>query len=116
MLTGLADRISRRPRRVLVFVLAFAVVAGVIGGPVPGKLVDSTTSFEDPSSESVQARRLLEQSTGRSDSPDVVLLIRDAMPERIAAARALLKHDRDVAAISPAVRSRDGRSAFVAAT
>jgi len=43
-------------------------------------------------------------------------LIRNATPARIAAARAVLKRDRDVAAISPAVRSRDGRSSFVAAT
>src|SRR5437870_3775332 len=116
MLTGLADLISRRPRRVLALVLAFTVAAGVIGGPVPGKLVDSTTSFQDPSSQSVHARRLLERSTGTSDAPDVVLLIRNATPARIAAARAVLKRDRDVAAISPAVRSRDGRSAYVAAT
>src|SRR5438132_3967073 len=116
MLPGLADLSSRRPRRVLTLVLVFAVVAGVIGGPVPGKLVDSTTSFQDPSSQSVHARRLLERSTGRSDAPDVVLLVRNATPARIAAARALLKRDRDVAAISPAFRSRDGRSAFVAAT
>ncbi len=116
MLTGLADLIARRPRRVLTLVLAFAVVAGVIGGPVPGKLVDSTTSFEDPASQSVQARRLLERSTGVHDAPDVVLLIRNATPERIAAARAVLKHDRVVAAITPAVRSRDGRSAYLAAT
>src|SRR5438034_442359 len=51
MLGALADAISRRPRRLLVLVLLFAAVAGVVGGPVPGVLVDSTTSFEDPSSQ-----------------------------------------------------------------
>src|SRR5258708_377641 len=116
MLTALADRISRRPRRVLALVLTFAVVAGVLGGPVPGKLVDSTTSFEDPSSQSVQARHLLQRSTGRDAAPDVVLVIRDAMASRIAAARAVLKGDADVAEISTVVRSKDGRSAYVAAT
>jgi uncharacterized membrane protein YdfJ with MMPL/SSD domain len=116
MLTALADRISRHPRRVLALVLAFAVVAGVVGGPVPGKLVDSTTSFEDPSSQSVQARHLLQNSTGRNAAPDVVLLVRDATPARVTAARALLKRDPDVAEISPAVRSKDGSSAYVAAT
>jgi uncharacterized membrane protein YdfJ with MMPL/SSD domain len=116
MLTALADRISRHPRRVLALVLALAVVAGVIGGPVPGKLVDSTTSFEDPASQSVQARHLLQRSTGKNAAPDVVLLIRAATPARVAAARALLKRDPDVAEISRAVRSKDGRSAYVAAT
>src|SRR5258708_5323797 len=95
MLTALADRISRRPRRVLALVLTFAVVAGVLGGPVPGKLVDSTTSFEDPSSQSVQARHLLQRSTGRNAAPDVVLLIPNASPGRIAAVPALLNRDAD---------------------
>src|SRR5207244_2940447 len=116
MLGALADAISRRPRRLLVLVLLFAAVAGVVGGPVPGVLVDSTTSFEDPSSESVQARHLLERASGVDDAPDVVLLIRNATPARIAAARSALAGDPVVAAVSPGVRSRDGRSAYVAAT
>ena len=116
MLGALADAISRRPRRLLVLVLLFAAVAGVVGGPVPGVLVDSTTSFEDPSSQSVQARHLLEGASGVDDAPDVVLLIRNATPARIAAARSALAGAPAVAVVSPAVRSRDGRSAYVAAT
>jgi uncharacterized membrane protein YdfJ with MMPL/SSD domain len=116
MLGALADAISRRPRRLLVLVLVFAAVAGVVGGPVPAVLVDSTTSFEDPSSQSVQARHLLEGASGVDDAPDVVLLIRNATAARIAAARSALAGDPVVAVVSPAVRSRDGRSAYVAAT
>jgi uncharacterized membrane protein YdfJ with MMPL/SSD domain len=116
MLGALADAISRRPRRLLVLVLLLAAVAGVVGGPVPGLLVDSTTSFQDPASESVHARQLLERSSGVDDAPDVVLLVRNATPARVAAARALLAGDPAVALVSPAVRSRDGRAAYLAAT
>jgi putative drug exporter of the RND superfamily len=116
VLAGLATRIARRPRTVLAGVCVFAVVAAVVGGPVPGKLVDSTTSFEDPAAESVHARQLLERSTGLDDAPDVVLLVPNATAARIAAARAVLEREPDVALVSPAVRSRDGRSAYLAAT
>jgi uncharacterized membrane protein YdfJ with MMPL/SSD domain len=116
MLASLADRISRRPRRLLVLVVCFAAVAGVVGGPVPGLLVDSTTSFENPASESVDARHVIERASGADIQPGVVLLVRNAAPAQIAAARAQLAQNPAVASVSPAVRSRDGRSAYVAVT
>lgn len=116
MLVSLASRIARRPRMVLAGVVAFAIVAAVIGGPVPGKLVDSTSSFQDPASQSVHARQLIERASGIDDAPDVLLLVKKATPRRVAAARAALQRDPNVARVSPPVRSRDGTSAYVAAT
>ncbi|HVV59312.1 MAG TPA: MMPL family transporter [Gaiellaceae bacterium] len=116
MLDALARAIARRPRRILAATAIAAAVCGVLGAPVPGLLVDSTTSFEDPSSAGVQARHLFERSSGLDSAPDVILLVRDATPARIARARALLAADPSVAVVSPAVRSVDRRSAFVAGT
>jgi RND superfamily putative drug exporter len=116
MLDALARTISRRPRRILAAVVAAAAVAGVLGAPVPGLLVDSTTSFEDPSSAGVQARHVFERASGVDSAPDVVLLVRGATPPRVARARALLAGDPAVALVSPTFRSLDGRSAFVAGT
>jgi RND superfamily putative drug exporter len=116
MLDALARTIAKRPRRILAAVVVAAALAGVLGAPVPGLLVDSTTSFEDPSSPGVQARQLFEHASGIDSAPDVVLLVRDATPRRIARARALLAGDPAVAVVSPTVRSLDGRSAYVAGT
>jgi RND superfamily putative drug exporter len=116
MLDALARAVSRRPRRILAAVAVAAAVAGVLGAPVPGLLVDSTTSFEDPASAAVQARHVFEQASGVDSAPGVILLVRDATPARLARARSLLADDPAVALVSPAVRSRDGRSAFLAGT
>jgi putative drug exporter of the RND superfamily len=116
MLEQLGDVIARRPRRILAAVAVAALVSAVVGASVPNRLLDSTTSFEDPSSAGVQARHLFERASGIDSAPDVVLLVRNATPARMARARALLAADPAVAIVTPPVRSRDGRSAYVAAT
>ncbi len=58
-------------------VIVFA--AGAFGGPVVG-LLDSQDDFEDPSSQSVKAREAIGRASGRSASPDAVILVRLGAP------------------------------------
>ena len=63
MLSALADRGIRRPRRILIGALVTFVVAAVLGGPVAGQL-DSANGFEDPGSSSVAAREAIQRASG----------------------------------------------------
>ena len=83
MTTSLAERIGSHPRRVLVAVFLFVVLAGAFGAPVAGAL-DSTGGFAPPDSDSSVALTQLEDATGRAPSAGVVLLV--STPEGLAAA------------------------------
>lgn len=73
-MTGLAFRIAARPRRALLAVLFFVLLAGAFGGPVAGAL-DSTGGFATTDSDSAVAIEQIEKATGRAPSPGVVLLV-----------------------------------------
>jgi RND superfamily putative drug exporter len=129
MLTAIARLVSARPRRVLVATLLFAVLAGVVGGPVAGSMKGGSDNFEDPASESVAARQTLERAAGASSEPDAIALVRPGVPVRSAAGEAKVREvagrlagDPGVARVvsfpstgDPALVSRDGRSTYVAA-
>ena len=68
MLSALAERGIRRPRRILIGALLTFVVAAVLGGPVAGQL-DSANGFEDPGSSSVAAREAIQKASGLDDPP-----------------------------------------------
>jgi len=123
----LARLIYRRRRLVLAFTVVFMLFAGAYGGPVVS-LLDSDDDFEDHGSESVLARDAVERATGRSASPDMVVLVRLGAPvgspqaqEKLARVAQELRHP-DVAEVV-AVRdgepreliSRDGRSTYLLA-
>jgi uncharacterized membrane protein YdfJ with MMPL/SSD domain len=125
---GLARLIFRRRRLVLAFTVVFVLFAAAYGGPVVS-LLDSDDDFEDHGSESVLARDAVERATGRSASPDMVVLVRLGAPvespqaeEKIARVAQQLEGP-DVAEVV-AVRdgqprelvSRDGRSTYLLAT
>ena len=125
---GLARLIARRRRLVLALAVVLVAVAGAYGGPVVG-LLSSGDDFEDNGSESVLARDAVERATGRSASPDMVVLIRLGAPisspeaqQKIARVGQALR-DPGVAEVV-AVRdgepreliSRDGRSTYLLAT
>ncbi|MGZ8650090.1 MAG: MMPL family transporter [Solirubrobacteraceae bacterium] len=127
-MVALARTIYRRRRLVLALTLVVVVAAGAFGGPVVG-LLTSDDDFEDPGSESVVARATVERVTGRSASPDMVVLVRLGAPidsrqaqEKIRRVAAALQ-DPEVALVV-AVRdgepaelvSRDGRSTYLVAT
>ncbi|HEV2809907.1 MAG TPA: MMPL family transporter [Acidimicrobiales bacterium] len=71
MFTRFAHLTVRRRRRILLLTVAFLAVAGFIGTGVFERLRGG--GFEDPSAESTQAARLLEDAFGQGD-PNVVLL------------------------------------------
>jgi uncharacterized membrane protein YdfJ with MMPL/SSD domain len=129
MLAALANLIHHRRARVLAIAAAFAVVAGVVGGPVVG-LLESDRDFEDSASESVVARDRIAAATGALVTPSVVALVRTPGPvtapaarERVARLVREIGRRPDVARVdsllsgSPgAFVSRDGRATYVAAT
>ena len=74
MLSALAERGIRRPRRILIGALATFVVAAVLGGPVAGQL-DSANGFEDPGSSSVAARQAIQKASGMDGSPGLIAVV-----------------------------------------
>src|SRR5688572_22925597 len=92
MLARLGSLSAARPRRTLVLLLAFVVLAGVVGGPVAGRL-ESGGGFTTASSESSRADRQLQRATGAETSRGIVLLVDGSaggLEERAAAAAAEL--------------------------
>jgi RND superfamily putative drug exporter len=129
MLVELADLIHRRRRRVLALAAGFAVIAGVLGGPVVG-LLESDRDFEDSASQSAKARERIASGTGALVTPSVVALVRTPGPvtapagrERVAEVVRQMRRDPDVARVDSMISgpagtfvSRDGRESYVAAT
>ena len=124
----LARLIDRRRRLVLALTVVFVLFAGAFGGPVVS-LLDSDDDFEDAGSESVLARDAVERATGRSASPDMVVLVRLGAPvdspqaeEKIGRVAQALRDDdvADVVAVrdgEPAdLVSRDRQSTYLLAT
>jgi uncharacterized membrane protein YdfJ with MMPL/SSD domain len=118
MLTRLGSLSAARPRRTLLILLAFVVLAGVVGGPVAGQL-DSGGGFTTPASESSRAGAQFERATGREVAPGIVLLVAGsgaALDQRAQAATDELATLPGVAAAAPAGVSADGGSALVTGT
>ncbi len=95
----LTSRLAAHPRRTLIAVLLFVVLAGVLGGPVAGKL-ESGGGFVAPGADSEVAVERIEQATGTEPGPGLVLLVDRPTPERLAAI------DRELANL-PGVASTD---------
>ncbi|HYP23541.1 MAG TPA: MMPL family transporter, partial [Actinomycetota bacterium] len=120
--------VARHPRRILIVTVAFVALGAVIGPTVSAHL--SSGGFDDPSSESADAARRIEEIFGVSD-PDVVLLVRaregsvdDAAVAREGAAltRSLAQEEGVLRAESywslggaPPLRSIDGTKAMILA-
>ena len=129
MFTSLADRITARPKRWLLAVVLFVVVAGVFGGPVAGALEESG-GFTATDSGSARAVERIEQATGTQAAPGVVALLRTPSgvdspeaKERIAAVQRTLAAQPGIASVTSVETtqderfvSRDGRTTYVAAT
>ncbi|HEX5782576.1 MAG TPA: MMPL family transporter, partial [Solirubrobacteraceae bacterium] len=124
----LARLIYRRRRLVLAVTVVFALFAAAYGGPVVS-LLDNDDDFEDHGSESILARDAVQRATGRSASPDMVVLVRLGAPidsaeaqEKIGRVAQELRHDdvADVVAVRDGepreLVSRDGRSTYLLAT
>ena len=118
MLERLGNLSAARPRRTLLILLAFVVLAGVVGGPVAGSL-ESSGGFTTDSSESARADRQLERATGQATSPDIVLLVEgagleqrtQAAADRLAGSPASSKPRRPASPRTAAARWSPARSA-----
>ncbi len=115
-MTRLASLTTARPRRTLLIVLAFVLVAAVIGGPVAGALRDSG-GFTAEDSDSARAIDRAEAASGTQTAPAIVLLA-DTAPGSPPAGelRGELEALPGVAAVTPGPASRDGDATFLAAT
>lgn len=75
MFDALARLANSRPWRVLGLTFVGFVIAGVLGGPVAGLLNSDSDSFSDNSAESALAVEAVEDATGQSASPDLLVLL-----------------------------------------
>ncbi len=80
----LTSRFAAHPRRTLIAVLLFVVLAGVVGGPVAGAL-ESSGGFVAPGADSEVAIERIEAATGEEPGAGIVLLVDDPSPRRLAA-------------------------------
>src|SRR3712207_27978 len=110
MLERLGSLSAARPRRTLLIVLAFVVLAGVVGGPIAGKL-EADGGFATEASESSRAYAQIQRATGVDTSPGIVVLAPEA---RAAAVEDRLAGIDGVASTTPPVISGD--RALVTAT
>lgn len=131
MLTALADRITARPKRVLLIAVAFAMLAAVIGGPIFG-LLEAEGGFTDSDSDSARAEARVEQVSGTEPNAAVIALLAPVSPVSSGATqREIADLAAEIAAIpgvesvsstadgGPAAErfaSTDGSSTYVAAT
>src|SRR3954452_7888952 len=104
MLARLARLSAARPRRTLLVLFAFVVLAGVVGGPGAGRL-NADGGVTTAASESSRADRQFERATGQETAPGIVLLV-DRQHAQAAAAK--LGAISGVAAVRPAGISQTG--------
>jgi trehalose monomycolate/heme transporter len=102
----LTSRIAARPRRTLIAVLLFVVLAGVVGGPVAGAL-ESSGGFVAPGADSEVAVDRLEAATGVEPGPGLVLLVDDPSPARVDAVERELANVPGVASTDATGRAGD---------
>jgi RND superfamily putative drug exporter len=103
----LTSRLAARPRRTLIAVLLFVVLAGVVGGPVAGAL-ESSGGFVAPGADSEVAVDRIEQATGVEPGPGLVLLVDDPTPQRLASVERALADVPGVASTAAGGSARAG--------
>ena len=109
----LTSRLAAHPRRTLIAVLLFVVLAGAIGGPVAGAL-ESSGGFVAPGADSEVAVERVQAATGTDADPGIVLLVDRPSPGRLAAIERELANVPGVA--STASAGRAGEQGLVTAT
>lgn len=114
MLRLLAELAVRAPRRVLAAALAFAIVAVAFGLQTPRLLGRGSNDFVAQSSESIRAERAVERASGISASPQVLVLVRDPSPARLARVVAAIRSEPTFPVVAQPLRSRDGSEALLA--
>jgi uncharacterized membrane protein YdfJ with MMPL/SSD domain len=123
MLARITSPGVHHPRRTALLALLLVLLAAVLGGPVASKL-NARNAFEDPSSQSAQARTQIERATGIESSAGVIALVHAApLSATVSAAAQTLRHDPAVASVTSyadthaaSLVPRDGRATLLAAS
>jgi uncharacterized membrane protein YdfJ with MMPL/SSD domain len=121
MFDALARLADRRRRLVLSLAAAWVLFAVAFGGPVVG-LLDSDDDFEDHQAEAVLARTAVERASGRSASPDMVVLVRGAEQAKIDRVAEELRDPGVASVVAPRnersreLISKDGNSSYLLAS
>jgi uncharacterized membrane protein YdfJ with MMPL/SSD domain len=119
MFSALAHLANHRPWRVLGFTLVGFVVAGILGGPVASLLNSDSDSFSDNSSDSALAVKAVEEATGQSASPDILVLLDVDDQRAIARTKKILRANDAVAQVAGGkgaqFTSTDKQKTYVAA-
>ncbi len=111
MLARLAQLGTTHPRRIAILAALLFLVAGVFGGPAV-QVLQSERAFDDPGSQSTAARVAIEQATGGSAEPGVLVLV-DAPPDSPAVASAVAELENDPSVATVVAPSPDDRSGLV---
>jgi RND superfamily putative drug exporter len=130
-MSGLARNASRRPWYVLLLFLALTLVGFGMSGVVSGRLNDSLSQYDDPTTASSQARAEVQAATGVDVEEGYTVLVElpapaslaSGPPAMVSSVVRLLRQRPEVVQITdawstgaPALISRDGRSAIVVAS
>ena len=119
MATSTIERISDNPRKTLLCVALFLMVAGFVGGGVVGAL--NSQGFNVPNAESTRAIERIEAATGTS--PDAGIVILTELPSgmsagsgRLAQISRTLRDIPGIESVSTPIPSTNGHQALVIGT
>jgi RND superfamily putative drug exporter len=105
----------RWPRRTLGVAGVLFIVSLALGVQTPRLLGHASNDFVAQGSESVRAENAAERASHLSATPQLVVLVRDPTPARLALVKREVGAEPVFRILAPPVRARDGRSALVAA-
>jgi putative drug exporter of the RND superfamily len=110
-----AELAVRRPRTLLAVVGVLAVIAAAFGLQTPGLLGRASNDFVARGSESLRAEAAVEQASGLSAAPQLLVLVRNPTEERVGRVAALVRSEPLFPLVRPPLFSRDRQEAIVAA-
>jgi uncharacterized membrane protein YdfJ with MMPL/SSD domain len=110
-----ANLAVHRPKAVLAVAAVLAVLAAVFGLQTPRLLGRASNDFVAGGSESLRAEAAVERASGLSAAPQVLVLVRNPTPARIARVASIVRSEPLFPAVAPTLRSKDGSEAIVAA-
>src|SRR5581483_7933883 len=113
-MTFLANLAVRRPVTLLGCVAVAAMVAGAVGFRTPHLLGRASNDFVAKGSESLRAEDAIEQASGLSAAPQLLVLVRRPTPARLARVDALIRTEPGFPRLAT-LFSRDREEAIVAA-
>ena len=111
----LAELPVRRPRTLLSVAFVLAVIAGAFGLQTPGLLGRGSNDFVAKGSESLRAEAAVEQASGLSAAPQVLVLVRDPTSQRLTRVAAIVRTEPLFPVVAAPLLSRDGGEAILAA-